>query len=793
MWSPVKSIVFKGFLASSVLLSIAGPVRNAQAEPLPATLVAGGVTILVEANSNGSIATLRRGERILETTELPVLEDVSIEPAQSAGRPIFLFRGRGPSGSAAGILDMRPAPHWIWVGRTDLRGDPGERVTTVVESRDIDGDSRPDLIVAQQREGVSLCSETGPHALFARAVDRNGALRPVRTVIARDGLIRLTGTNVDATPTPRFDALRQRAISSSLGTDGDARLLSPVVGLGDGSTATGWSEGRGEGGAGEFIRFDWAGPALTSFILEGGASITLPREIILEADAARWLVAIPEGATRVRVELPTPTLPRCVALVLSDESRRPADAHLGFAEVRAYTTAESDEGLAALVDALVTEGAEGERAATWLRSAGAEGVRVVAAAWDRLGVLGRRRAIGIGRSAASDANAQSIFDRGAVDPAEEVRSDAIAQLSRSSEGRIRLAVLSTDAAPGSEERARRVLVAQDAAALAAITTDALQAALARPATLENAQLRSLLAARLLRDEAARSQLNALSVQALAALATGAATLPPSYAADEKNAVIHWASVAATRSNIEDFASRYRIAHALIGTPGSEADAWLEAQARHAEEWMMRVEALRALGVRASPALLTELDGHANPRVRLAVAALRAEANDTAALEGYVARDPWPLVRVFALGRLPDSPARRGLVIRLLADSASAMRASALVLIRETRDGSPAALQGVAHVLDDTHEWPHVTERAIGAAEALCTSELGPALVRVITRGAASNAAAADLDNAQAALRVALQLGGQTAVDARQAASQGASSTVFAPLLEHPVTACTATR
>ena len=208
---------------------------------------------------------------------------------------------------------------------------------------------------------------------------------------------------------------------------------------------------------------------------------------------------------------------------------------------------------------------------------------------------------------------------------------------------------------------------------------------------------------------------------------------------------------------------------------------------------MRVEALRALGERASPALLSELDGHPSPRVRLAVAEVRAEAGDLAALEGYVANDPWPLVRVFALGRLPDSPSRRRLVVNLLSDPASAMRASALVLITTTRDGSPAALAGIAHVLEDTREWPHVTERAIGAAAALCNAELGPSLIRVITRGAAANAAAADLDNAQAALRVALELGGQTAVDARQAASQGASSTVFAPLLEHPVTTCTASR
>ncbi len=786
----MKPTVLRCFRASALALALWGTTKNAHAEPLPATLVAGAVTVSVQSSGTGSIATLRRGDRILATTELPTLEDVSIEPAQSAGRALYLFRGRGAAGSAAGILDLRATPHWIWIGRTDMRGDPGERVANVVEARDVDGDARLDLIVAQQREGVSLCSESSPHALFARAVDRTGALRPVRAVTVREGLPVLTATGLQATLTSRFDALRPRALSSAVGTPEDARLLSPPFGMSDGSGTTGWAEGRGEGGAGEFVRFDWSGPPITAVIVEGGPAITLAREFILELDATRFLVSIPEGVARARIELPAPASARCLSLSLSDESRRPNDAHLGFAEVRVYTTAESEEGLAALVDRLVEDGSEGDRASAWLRAAGPDGVHVVASAWERLGVLGRRRAIGLARAQASHPDAVAILDRGAVDPSAEVRVDAIGLLSRSTEGRVRLAVLATDEAPGADERAHSVLVARDAAALSAITRSAIEAALSRPATLESAPLRSLLAARLAADEGARTALATLPAEALAALATGAATLPTSYTSEEKNVVIQWASAAATRAEMSDFSARYRIAHALVGAATSaETDAWLEAQARHAEEWMMRAEALRALGDRASSALLSDLDRDTSPRVRLAVAELRAAANDEAALSNYVAHDPWPLVRVFALGRLPDSSSRRDLVVRLLNDPASAMRASALTLIHQTGDGSPNALEGVAHILEDTREWPHVTERAIGAASALCTPALGPSLVRVVRRGAAGDAAAADLDNAQAALRVALQLGGESAAAARRAASEGASATVFAPLLEHPVTPC----
>jgi len=116
-----------------------------------------------------------------------------------------------------------------------------------------------------------------------------------------------------------------------------------------------------------------------------------------------------------------------------------------------------------------------------------------------------------------------------------------------------------------------------------------------------------------------------------------------------------------------------------------------------------------------------------------------------------------------------------------------VRQRSLELLR-TRGGLDVT-EPVLAILEDTREWPHVTARAIELADAHCAQGLGPGLVAVVSRGARANAGAPELDNAQAALRVALRLGGETAAQARRVAQSGPSAAAFAASLERSPTPC----
>jgi hypothetical protein len=780
------------------VLVLTSSARSAHALPLPAELPVGADHGVVTAAGESTHFEVRHGAgahaRVLEAWDVPfAVTDVAIEEASSAGHAVVVLRATG-RGEHLTVLDPRPRPHVVWRGRVDLHGDPGERVADALERRDIDADGRPDLVVGQRREGVGPCGEP-PQLLFARALDARGALRPVQPVVSVEGLPALRAIAGTERARPIVPGLRFTASSSVRGGAEDAIALGPPFGLTDGDPGTSWAEGRGGGGDGEVLRAQWAGPAITGIELRAPAAENMPRRVVLRLDGSAVLVELPESVgAHAFVALPAPTRASCVSITLADGTPRDAEAQLGFSEIAAYSIADERTGLDALVDLLVADASEGDRAVGWLASAGEGSLAALAASWERLGPRGRRRALRVGQALdarsgeATRAQIRELRARAARDEDLDVRTDAVGALARGNDDdrtmlfEIALAEPTASPLAASALARGRGLPASASGSLERLTHE----------QWDRAALRSAIAQAVMREPAWRSAIDAPSLdgQALAALALGLAEARVADVVDQGAEPIV-ASLAeralASEAARTDFVTRFRIARAARTFESAAVDAWLDETARSAEEWMLRAEAVEALGARASRELLGVLLVDRYPRVRLAAAhAVARRGHEIPTLVALARHDAWPLVRAYALSEIADAPDGRAVVLEALRDPASAMRASALDLLRSR--SAPDVDAPVAQILEDALEWPHVTARAIEVAEARCSDALGPALVRVIERGARSEASPGHLETAQLALRVALRMGGSTAAAAR-AAAEGPALPAFEVLLSHPQPPC----
>ena len=400
------------------LFALLGGALPAYADevPLERTVELGQPARAITVRVDASGVTASAGaQRDVEPLPIGALDSAAIELAEiAAGHRVAVVSASGGGAEARAVIALvRGRPEVIWIGRTDLHGDPGERSAAALSLEDRTGDGFADVVVGMRREGASVCG--APETLLApRAFDpARGALRPVslRRVPQGGDEITVTATRESPGPSgaPLLSAMRFVGASSTAGHAED--LAAPPRGLGDGDPTTFWAEGRGGPGAGEFAvaRFEARFPirALAVTAATGpGATLGRPRTFWLVGDSGpRVRVTMPEDAglhagERYWITLPEPASWRCVALVL-DQAYAPAgvrDAavHTGFGELEAYTELDFGGGLDELV-AILIEGREGgDEAARLLAGLGAPAVSALAASWDRLDPTGRRRAGGGG-------------------------------------------------------------------------------------------------------------------------------------------------------------------------------------------------------------------------------------------------------------------------------------------------------------------------------------------------------------------------------------------------------------
>lgn len=758
------------------------------ASALPASADAVPLSRSVRIGSPPRPVEIRVDERAItagrERADIPAAREASVEVVEvAAGHSVAVVRTRGEGEAAAVIALAGGRPRILWSERTDLHGDPGERRAGVLSLDDRTGDGFADVVVGVQREGANLCGEEAT-LLAPRAFDpARGELRPVmlRRVPQDARAITVTATRESPGPSgpPLLGALRFSGASSTAGLDEGAGA--PPRALGDGNPETFWAEGRGGPGAGEFVvaRFEARFPIRAFAVTAAtgaGRALGRPRRFWLVGDEGPPVrVTMPEDAglhpgERYWIVLPEPRRWRCVALVL-DEAYAPAGTreaavHTGLGELEAYTALDFGGGLDDLVAILIEGRDGGDDAARLLADLGAPAVSALAAAWERLDVTGKRRAVRTFADAARR-GAEGAVDALAVaarDPSPEVRDPALEALGTLEGGAGALSALVAEPAPLGDAAVRPLLRHEPS-----VSVPALLAALSTEGGSERAALREGLAQALARagDEARRP----FDAWALAERETGElASAALGLSANPATRPLAGPLVTAAAPRATRFEDRWRLVKAAGALEAEdEVDAWLASVASGAEEWMLRGAALEALAQRESERRLEAARGALTdpyPRVRVeAIEVLAPAAEDDAAVARLARGDSWPMVRAAAVAALWDRPAERDAVRAAVRDRSARVRESAVRAL--TRAGDRAAWPLVRARLGDGDEWPQVTVAALEYVRDLCIEEASEPIVEVIRRGLAPSPWPPDVDVAALAVDVALLLGGPAAEEARR--------------------------
>ncbi|MFK7987226.1 MAG: HEAT repeat domain-containing protein [Sandaracinaceae bacterium] len=737
----------------------------------------------VQRDAGGATLTVQLGARSAsETLAVPEAEDAVVEVVPLAEGPAALVRVRGSREVTALVVVRRGAPRIVWTGRTDLHGDPGERTAQVVTIDDRTGDGHPNVVVGMRREGVRLCDDT-PLLLYPRAYDPNtGEMRPVTLPRVRaqadDPVVTATRTPpVETDTAPLVRALGAIGASSTSGVEEGPGGMAPPRSLTDGNPASVWAEGRGGPGAQELVLFRRGSSmpvravALTLSPTENAALFGRPQEFWLVTDTGRIRVIVPEDpaatpGARWWVVPPEPIETRCMAVVLDSaytpERVRDAAVHTGMAEVEVYTQLDFGGGVEALVGTLIEGGDGGDEATRLLGTLGQDAVDALMPAWDRLGTMGRRRAVRVFATTVRqgvDASHDGL-GRASLDEDDDVRRSALAALGTlGPRAGAMLAELVSEAGPTGDDAIRPLLRHP-----ASIAVPGLLAAVSAEGGSERPALREGLSRSLARaEDAERARLSEWleatpSPAALAAVALALADYGPTRP-------LAGPAVTRATTRVESFEDRWRTIRAARSLRSDGAvDGWLATQARLAEEWMIRAAAIEALGRRGSD----RREGAARraleddyPRVRVAAIEVLDQVDGTdRELAERAVRDSWPMVREAAISALWDRPEARRVVRRGIRDrSALVRRASIRAAIRA---GDEEAWPLVRARLMDDDEWPQVSVAGLRFVRTFCIQEAAETLMTVIERGLEPDPWAPDLDVAAVAVDLALRLGSDIA-------------------------------
>ncbi len=811
-----------------LLLLVVTVAPSARAESLPLTRSvrlgrpARALPLRVEALAG--VVRLRVGP-LDAPLPLATASDATVEELDLAGGGVLavLRISDGPRRVAALIARPAGRPELLWSGRTDLHGDPGERSAGWIEVADRTGDGIADIVVGTIAEAARICGAERT-ILGARAFDpRTQTLRPV--TIARfsgnSAAEEIVATIDSPGPegAPILGLLRVGGASSHEGHGDDPSALAAPRVL-ERPGAGYWAEGRGGSGRGEFVsaRLERAGLAVRALAITPSpeapiaARLGRPRTLWVVGDGgARFHVTLPEDAAlhpgrRYWIVPREPLTWGCLSVVLDDAhlpaGTTDAETRTALAGLEAYTDLDFPGGLERLVRVLVGDGPDAGQAADALARVGAASVAPTVEAWPRMSPAGRKRAVRVlatsARAATRDAGPLPARDAAvaalvvaAGDTDTEVREAALGALAQAGDAGVSgLAQVTAAGGAGLDVAARRL------AEGGTVAVGAILAAVGAPGGTERPALRDALA-RALRvgGAAARDAVEGwLAAETRppgvrAALALGLAAAPEGVPTAMRLA-------AASPAPGAPFPERYRLTLASARLPAEpDTDAWLDATARGADEWMLRAAAIGALHARGSTRLapLARVAlADAYPRVRVAaVRALGASRVDVEAIARVARDDAWPLVRAEAVRQLAQHPEARPAIRAALSDPRESVRAAAVGAV--TQAGDRGAWPLVAARLQDDDEWPVVIESGLALARERCAQDAREAVIAVLRRGLRDDAWAPDAELAALALETAVTVGGALGDEARQMAERSASSEALRAaarrLRERPTRTC----
>jgi HEAT repeat protein len=581
----------------------------------------------------------------------------------------------------------------LFAGTTGLaKGEEGERTGTAVRLFPRDDGGR-DVVVGNIHEDTRICGE-------------EATLLSPRGISAKR--MAFAGASVQRLPQKRMDAAT-RLMAHPKRAPADVPLAHLLVGTGtsvpsddgglltDGDVSTFWhhEERAGErAGAsrGEFVVMSAphdvpiARLAVVVTPPSPPPDGSSPKSFFLVADAATYLVTLPENAwahpgDAYEIALPAPLKTSCLALVL-DESFGADASHpeVGVAELYAYSTLDAPGATLEKVAAALSDPQQFDAAVGLLSRAGSHSLAAVTSVYPKLDARGRAAAIDIGSANAPCEALAPLLVRGLDDPDEHVMQKAEAKLERcgkrvapglakivvgDASSRLRAAPLLALLDPqGALDPLARVMGDGGQEVRAAVREAFAIAARVAP----TAALSALLA------DATRTPVARLD------LVRASSARLPEIAADANAAV---AQLVASDAGMR---TRYLVIEPLaVLAHAGDADALgrLVGLLSHDAAWQVRAHAAEGLVHLATATDALVVATHdANERVRGAAALALARddaAKISAPLMELASHDTWSFVRsdaLSSLATLPPAPAVDAAVGAALEDASPRVRAAA---------------------------------------------------------------------------------------------------------------------
>ncbi len=504
----------------------------------------------------------------------------------------------------------------------------------------------------------------------------------------------------------------------------------------DGDTSTVWSEGApGGSGRGHFVVFGAPSEIPISKLAitftppkpdPNGAS---PKRFFLATRDKLFTVNVPEDAWKAPpgraydITLPEPVKSSCMALVLEDaypSAKPPPD--VSIAEITAYSELDGpDASLEKVALDLGAGGRQAQMAEAILKRAGNSALPAIEAAWPKLDVVGRTRAMDAAEGASCGAPATRVFLNGLCEHDANIHRKATHALEVCIKTSDIVTAVQSMAQPLCKDVPQEVALFGKQGALPKLadwmgTNDSDTRATVRHAfaTATHEATAQMLAAMI--NDAGRTPF--VRLEMLRAMGGRVTEIAPDASRALDSMLVPNAELATRYLALEPLAE-------LARAGDRPSQARVAAMRAHDPEWPVRAHAadLARDLPSAQSELMTAIDDK-EPRVRQAALDTIAELKSSPAavlVEKRLENDPWTFVRVAAARAMGAMPAARDLDKTLAAqlgtDQAPQVRGALIDALALHR--ARAYASAVRERLDDAQEIPIVRTAAARALGAMC--------------------------------------------------------------------------